>query len=155
MTNYIKIILLFLLLILLSNCSYKPTMAKKNYNFSIEEVNLNGDEDINSVIERQLSFLNTNKEKKYSISLETSREKVSFSKDSKGDTLKYEIIILAKLKINSNGKLLLEKNLIKKNIYNNLTDKFKLERYEDIITNNLSEKIVDDVITAVTNINDN
>ena len=141
--------------IVLTECSYKPTMTKKNYNFSIESVNLTGDNEINTIIERQLEFLDNKKDKKYYISGESTKQKIDFSKDSKGDTLKFEIIISLNLKIKDENKILLEKTLVKKSIYNNISDKFKLESYEDIIAGNLSEKIVEEIIKDIANINDN
>ena len=155
MIKYIKITLLVLMTIVLTECSYKPTMTKKNYNFSIESVNLTGDNEINTIIERQLEFLDNKKDKKYYISGESTKQKIDFSKDSKGDTLKFEIIISLNLKIKDENKILLEKTLVKKSIYNNISDKFKLESYEDIIAGNLSEKIVEEIIKDVANINDN
>ena len=126
-----------------------------NYNFSIESVNLTGDNEINTIIERQLEFLDNKKDKKYYISGESTKQKIDFSKDSKGDTLKFEIIISLNLKIKDENKILLEKTLVKKSIYNNISDKFKLESYEDIIAGNLSEKIVEEIIKDIANINDN
>tara|TARA_Y100000741_G_C18089721_1_gene492231 strand:+ start:181 stop:648 length:468 start_codon:yes stop_codon:yes gene_type:complete len=155
MIKYIKITLLVLMTIVLTECSYKPTMTKKNYNFSIESVNLTGDNEINTIIERQLEFLDNKKDKKYYISGESTKQKIDFSKDSKGDTLKFEIIISLNLKIKDENKILLEKTLVKKSIYNNISDKFKLESYEDIIAGNLSEKIVEEIIKDIANINDN
>ena len=119
MIKYIKITLLVLMTIVLTECSYKPTMTKKNYNFSIESVNLTGDNEINTIIERQLEFLDNKKDKKYYISGESTKQKIDFSKDSKGDTLKFEIIISLNLKIKDENKILLEKTLVKKSIYNN------------------------------------
>tara|TARA_B100001250_G_scaffold231826_1_gene199043 strand:+ start:584 stop:1051 length:468 start_codon:yes stop_codon:yes gene_type:complete len=155
MIKYIKITLLVLMTIVLTECSYKPTMTKKNYNFSIESVNLTGDNEINTIIKRQLEFLDNKKDKKYYISGESTKQKIDFSKDSKGDTLKFEIIISLNLKIKDENKILLEKTLVKKSIYNNISDKFKLESYEDIIAGNLSEKIVEEIIKDIANINDN
>ena len=42
-----------------------------------------------------------------------------------------------------------------KNIYNNESDKFKLEQSEKIIIENLSEKISDNIISSIINLNDN
>ena len=51
-----------------TSCSYKPIFSEKNYNFQIDELILSGDEDVNRVIDRQLSMIkksqNLNNEKK-------------------------------------------------------------------------------------------
>ena len=43
----------------------------------------------------------------------------------------------------------------KSNIYDNESDKFKLEQNERIILENLAEKISDIIITSIINLNDN
>ena len=48
-----------------------------------------------------------------------------------------------------------EKSVKKTNIYNNLSDKFKLEQSEKIIIENLSEKIAENIISTITNLDDN
>mgnify|MGYP004031760179 FL=1 len=45
--------------------------------------------------------------------------------------------------------------MVKNNLYNNVTDKFELERNEKIILQNLSEKISEIVISSIMNLNDN
>ncbi len=42
-----------------------------------------------------------------------------------------------------------------KNTYNNISDKLKLKKYESIIIENLSQKILDSIIFTIININDN
>ena len=77
------------------------------------------------------------------------------SKDTKGDPSKLEIIIISNFKVSNSEKLLLEKKLKVKNNYNNISDKLKLKKYESIIIENLSEKISDNIIFLITNLNDN
>ena len=56
--------------------------------------------------------------------------------------------------IKNDQKLLLNRKVERKNIYNNINDKFKLEQSEKIIIENLSEKISDNIISSITNLND-
>ena len=49
----------------------------------------------------------------------------------------------------------LKETIKQKNIYNNESDKFKLEQSEKIIIENLSEKISDNIISSIINLNDN
>ena len=154
---FYKIIILFFIFGLTS-CSYKPIFLEKNYDFEIKEVILSGSKDINRIIKNKLSFVKSNednKNKNYIIQINTKKNKETISKDSKGDPLKFEIIILVEYKVISDGKILLNNKIEKNNIYNNDSDQFKLEQTEEIILENLSESISGIIISSIINLNDN
>ena len=157
--NKFKKILIFLILICtISACSYKPIFLKKDYDFKIEKVSLSGDKNVNSIINRKLKFFTNNSKtykKTYFIKLDTNKVRKIISKDSEGDPSKFEIIIVTNYQIKNIEKILLNKEIKLKNIYNNESDKFKLEQSEKIIIENLSEKIVDTIISSIINLNDN
>ncbi len=158
MNKFLKIIIFFVLISFASACSYKPMFLKKSYDFKIEQINLTGDKDINSIINRKLKFIksnNINYKKYYSVYLDTKKEKKVISKDTQGDPSKFEISITTTYKIYNDQKLLIERKINQKNIYNNDTDKFKLEKSEKIIIQNLTEKISENIITSIINLNDN
>ena len=158
MNKFLKIIVFFVLISFLNACSYKPIFLKKSYDFKIKEINLVGDKDINSIINRKLKFIKTddgNYKKIYTVDLNTKKERRVISKDTQGDPEKFEISITTKYKIYNNQKLLVERKIKQKNIYNNETDKFKLEKSEKIIIQNLTEKISENIITSIINLNDN
>mgnify|MGYP001410555454 CR=1 FL=1 len=78
MNKFLKIIIFFVLISFASACSYKPMFLKKSYDFKIEQINLTGDKDINSIINRKLKFIksnNINYKKYYSVYLDTKKEK--------------------------------------------------------------------------------
>ena len=141
-----------------TSCSYKPIFSDKNYNFQIDELILSGDEDVNRIIDRQLTMIkksqNLNK-KNFSVIINSIKNKEIISNDSKGDPLKFEISINVNYKILENGQIILERDMEKSNIYNNKTDKFELDQDEKNITTNLSEKISDNIISSIINLNDN
>ncbi len=172
MIKSLKIYLILLLVILITGCSYKPILSKQNYNFLVERVTLNGDKEINYIIkksltnsglytevdakrEEQLNLKNQNNKNKYYVQIETSKVKNIISNDSKGDPSKLEIIIFSTFQISNSEKLLIEKRMKMKNTYNNISDKLKLKKYESIIIENLSQKILDSIIFTIININDN
>ena len=156
MIKLLKTILFLFLVFSITSCSYNPIYSQKNNKFTITELNLAGDKNVNSIIKRKI---NVNKQdgnsKKYIVSLNTIKEKRIVSKDEKGDPLKFEILIETIYKINDEEKLVTEKSVKKTNIYNNLSDKFKLEQSEKIIIENLSEKIAENIISTITNLDDN
>ena len=152
-----KIVILFFIFGLTS-CSYKPIFLEKNYDFEIKEVILSGNKDINRIIKNKFNFVKSNednKNKNYIIQINTKKNKETISKDSKGDPLKFEIIILVEYKVISDGKILLNNKIEKNNIYNNDSDQFKLEQTEEIILENLSESISGIIISSIINLNDN
>mgnify|MGYP000041152757 CR=1 FL=1 len=156
MIKFLKIYLVLLLVILITGCSYKPILSKQSYDFSVKKVELNGDKEVNHIIkERLINLKNQNSKNKYYVQIETSKVKNIISNDSKGDPSKLEIIIFSTFQISNSEKLLIEKRMKMKNTYNNISDKLKLKKYESIIIENLSQKILDSIIFTIININDN
>lgn len=156
MIKCFKIYLILLLVTLITGCSYKPILSKQNYEFSIEKTEFSGDKEVNSFIEKQLKYLKKSKNKnKYYVKIKSSKIKKTISSDSKGDPSKLEIIIISDFTVSNSERLLIEKKLKVKNNYNNISDKLKLKKYELIIIENLSRRILDNIIFAITNINDN
>ena len=158
MNNFLLKILSVFLIITLSACSYKPIFSENNYNFEINETLLSGEKHINRIIKSKLDLIKKEKEqgkKKYDLLIRTNKEKLIVSKDSKGDPLKFDLIITAYYEISHEKRLLFKKEVIKNNVYNNDVDKFKLEQNEKIILENLSEKISENIISSIINLDDN
>ena len=158
MNKILRIIIILGLIFVASSCSYKPVFFEKAYNFKIEEVNMSGDKGVNSIINRNLRFIKSKDQiykKKYFVKINTTKERKIISKDSEGDPSKFEIIITTEYEIINNEQLLINRKIQQKNIYNNESDKFKLEQSEKIIIENLSEKISENIISSIINLNDN
>ena len=147
--NYILVLSLLALL----GCDYKPVLSKKNYNFSINVKEISGDEKINSIIINHFNNLKGN-EKKYYINLSSKKEKKIISKDSKGDPSIFELEINVNYNLEEYGEIIIEKNINRKTTYNNITDKFELENYEDSIIDNISKNISDRIIFSISEINE-
>jgi len=157
MNKFFKILKFFILIFVVSACSYEPIFLKKNYDFKIEEIILSGDKNVNSIIDSKLKFFGNNSEnynKIYLINIDTDKRKRIISKDSKGNPLKFEISITTSYEVMDLDKTLINRIINKKNNYNNESDKFKLEQSEKIIVENLSERIVDEIISSLINLND-
>ena len=155
--NFLNI-LLTITIILTTWCAYKPIFSDKNYDFEIERISLVGEKNINRVIKNKLLMIKNSEDsqkEKFNIIIESKKNKKIISNDSKGDPLKFEISILVSYKIENSGELILKREIEKSNVYNNESDKFKLEQNEKIILANLSEKISDNIISSIINLNDN
>ena len=150
--NKILIYLVVFFLFALVSCDYKPILNYKNYQFSLNVDKISGDEKINSIIINNFNNLK-NDEKKYDINLSSKKEKKILSKDSKGDPSIFELEINVNYSLKYDGKIIIEKNLNRRTTYNNITDKFELENYENSIINNLSKNMSDIIILSISEIN--
>ena len=148
----------FFFIIGLSACSYKPIFSEQNYGFEIEKIILNGEKDINRIINSKLKSIKSDgeiKKEKYTLVIQSKKNREIVSKDSKGDPLKFKMIIFVEYKVLKNGNLLLNNKIEKNNVYNNVSDKFELEQTEDIILEKLTGIISDSLISSIINLDDN
>ena len=148
----------FFFIIGLSACSYKPIFSEQNYGFEIEKIILNGEKDINRIINSKLKSIKSDGEiekERYTLVIQSKKSREIVSKDSKGDPLKFKLIIFVEYEVSKNGNLLLNNKIEKNNVYNNETDKFELEQTEDIILEKLTESISDSLVSSIINLDDN
>ena len=148
--------IIFLLFFLsTTGCGFAPILIKSNYNFSYIIEKSTGSDRVNSNINQRLKTLKGN-EKTYSISLNSKESKTILSKDSKGDPSILEIVINLTYIIKDNGKIIVNKNLTQRSTYNNISDKFELEKSEEILVENLAMILTQDIISSTLTIsNDN
>ena len=148
--------LLIILFIFTTSCGYEAVYSLKNRvintDFSLTEVSLNGDRDLNIQIKIRLDNYNkVEKSKNYILDIVTKAERIVIANDSKGDPSKYKlqvtIIIAAKTENINNIQI----EFIESFNYNNITDKFELERSEREIKNNLAETITAKLISELMN----
>ena len=158
MNNFFLKNLAVFFILTLSACSYKPIFSESNYNFEINEIIFSGERYINRIIKNKFDLIKSEKDqgkKKYDLLIQTNKERLIVSKDSKGDPLKFDLIVTTYFEINYERRLLFRKEIIKNNVYNNDVDKFKLEQNEKIILENISEKISENIISSIINLDDN
>ena len=138
-----------------TGCGFTPILVKSSYSFSYIIEKSTGSKRVNSNIEEKLKTLN-GKEKKYNIVLNSKETKNILSKDSKGDPSILEIVINLNYIIKDNEKIIVTKNLTQRSTYNNISDKFELEKSENILVENLTRDLAQDIISSTTAIsNDN
>ena len=147
--NYTFLLTLFFL----TNCGYEAVLSNQNFKFSINTNKLNGDQKINSLITNNFNKLKEN-EKKYDLTLLSSKEKIVISKDSKGDPSIFELKINVNYIVEQKGEVLINNKINKKTTYNNITDKFELESYEKTIIDNLASEISDNIMLSISKISE-
>ena len=152
-----KKIFTFLLFLFLSSCGYEATYSLKNkliYAFSISELVLTGDRQINLKIKQLLNPYTNPKieeEKKFILNISSSSEKIITTKDAAGDAVKFKNEIIVKVQVLSDGKNTTNFVIIEDFIYDNNSDTFELRTYENQIKNNLAEAAVNKILFKLVN----
>ena len=142
---------IFLILLVVNGCGFKPMLAGSDYDFSIKVEKSSGNENINSKIQNKLKMLNGTK-RTFDLNINSNETRNVLSKDSKGDPAILEIVITLNYKLAEKKKILVNKSLTQRSSYNNISDKFELSKSEDILKDNLVENLVSDIINSATNL---
>ena len=143
-----SLISIVILSIILTNCGFKPIYSSKNSNFEIIEI-INENENKNSfAIEKMVMALsNQDAVKKVKLEMNYKQTFSTILKDNKGDPSKKKLSISVNLIVkNEKDNVLTNKNFKEEFSYDVQSDKFNMAQYEDNITNNLNNKISNDII---------
>ena len=142
------LISIVILSIILTNCGFKPIYGSKNSNFEIIEI-INENENKNSFTIEKMVMTLSNQGAVNKVKLEMNY-KQTFStilKDNKGDPSKKKLSISVNLIVkNEKNKVLTNKKFREEFSYDVQSDKFNMAQYEDNITNNLNNKISNDIL---------
>ena len=148
MTN-IKKIITILSFLLLFGCGYESIHSKKkNYNFSIQEINFLTPKNINKIVSNKLkNYINSeNYTKEFILKIAINVNKSITSKNKQGNPEIFSMEINLDLEVLENNILKSKINFKETFEYNNQSNKFDLKQYENNIQNNLLNKIADDII---------
>lgn len=130
-------------------CGYQPLYLIKDEIF-FEKITLSGDKRINRKIVstsaiKKSSEGNLNNE----IILNTNKNIITTSRDSKGQPATFKSLIEVKFTIIKDGKISKEKTFRESFDYNNIENKYDLSTYQNDVENNLIDKIVEDLIIFI------
>ena len=145
MKSLISIIVLSLIL---SNCGFKPIYSSKNSNFEVIEIENKNQNKDSFFIERVImSLSNKDAEKKVKLEIDYNQSISTILKDSKGDPSKKKLSINVNLKVKSEkDNTLVNQSFYEEFSYDVQSDKFGMSQYEENITDNLNNKISNDII---------
>ena len=150
MNKILKLFIFFLFIITLQNCDYKPVLSNKNINFSI--INIGGaDNDVTRSIKSNLKMY-TNKtgyKNNYELIINLEKNKITKSRNSKGEPITLSLVIDGEILILENNKILNKIKINKFFNFKNTSNKFNLDEYENNIFNNLILKINDELIVKL------
>ena len=143
-----SLISIIFLTLFLTNCGFKPIYNSKNSNFEILDiVNKNQNKNSFAIEKMVMSLSNQDAQKKVKIEIDYNRSVSVILKDNKGDPSKKEISIKVILLVkNENDNVLVNKIFNEEFSYDIQSDKFNMSQYEENITDNLNNKISNDII---------
>ena len=149
-----KILLLFVALLIINGCSYKPIFTNKKNDFKFENISSDNKSKINVIIKKNLLDGNDNSvNNKYDLNFSTKDEKEIVSSNENGDPTIFKIKITTNYSVRQNDKIIFTNKIVKQVNYNNIDDKFELLKYEENILNNLLKNISLEILTTITNLN--
>ena len=143
--------------IFLTQCGYQTIYSNKNSNYNIVEIKIINDQNIGRQIKNRLSVLsNANKNSdNYYLEIDSKFEKTTASKDKQGNPNTFNIIVSVRLTL-SNNKNIKETKVFSESIsYDNSENKFSLKRYENSLKENLTDRIVDNLLIYLQGISSN
>tara|TARA_B100000989_G_C19360882_1_gene393209 strand:- start:260 stop:715 length:456 start_codon:yes stop_codon:yes gene_type:complete len=148
-----KIILIFVTLFIISGCSYKPILANKNNNITLENITSENESKINLILKKKLLERSSNSYKNnYDLYFSTEDEKEVVSSNENGDPTVFKIKIVINYSLSQNDEIIFKDKIEKQVNYNNIDDKFELLKYEENILNNLLKNISLEIFTSMANL---
>jgi hypothetical protein len=144
---------LFIMLILFTQCDYKPIYSKNSQNFGIRIIEFNENRS-NRILGTRLKNYSYEKNNifLYELKLLTSENKLVLSKDTKGDPLQLGLKINLKIEVYEKDKLILKREYNEQFNYQNLSKKFELNSYESEIRLNIYDKMISKILIDLANL---
>jgi len=144
---------LFIILLLFTQCDYKPIYSQNNQNFGIKIIEFNENRS-NKILATRLENYSNEKDNifLYELKLLTSENKLILSKDTKGDPLLLGLKINLKIEVYEKNKLITKKEYNEQFNYQNLSKKFELNSYESEIRSNIYDKMISKILIDLTNL---
>ncbi len=140
-------IFFFTILIFLTQCGYQTIYSNKNLNFNVTQIKILNDQNIGRQIKNRLGLLNSNTNAdSFNLEIDSKFEKTSASKDKQGNPNVFNLSIYVKVNIISDSGIEQSKVFSESINYNNSENKFNLKRYEDSLKENLTEKIIENLL---------
>ena len=140
---------LFILLFFINSCGYQPIYLNKNLeNYEFQEIIQKGDRNINKKIINTLSIKKKSGEKNLGkLFIFSTIQTNGTSKNSKGQIESFRTVVNVNLEIkDSAGNSNKNKNFEKQISYNNKENKFELIEYQNSITKNIIDDIIEDIV---------
>ena len=135
-----KNIIILSLIFFLNSCGFTPVYIKnKNTNFSIEQINITGDRELNNFLKTNLyQYKNEKVDNKIFIEAVSVYKKIILSKDGTGEVTNYQLEAEVTFLIKPMNK---EIKITEKKIMDSINDKFEEARNERSIKQSFASSI--------------
>ena len=144
---------LLIILLLFTQCGYKPIYSQNNQNFGIRIIEFNQNRSNKILVTRLKNYsYKKNNLFLYELKLFTSENKLILSKDTKGDPLLLGLKINLKIEVYEKDKLVTKKVYNEQFNYQNLSKKFELNSYESEIRLNIYDKMISKILIDLANL---
>ena len=151
-----KKIFTYFFLLLLSSCGYEAIYTQKNNinnNFSINELNLIGDRDINLKIKQKLNnYTSAEKNKNFVLNISSISKKIIVAKNTSGVSTAFKMTIIINIEIIMKNNYTNNMQIVEDFTYNSIVNKFDLKKYEKEIKRNLAETATNKLLSKLSNI---
>ena len=139
----LRLIISALLLLFTTSCGYEVVKNSSQLNYSINQLDIKGDNQINSILNKKLINRKNleNISKSLKLSLITESKTNTTSQDSMGNASSYQLTVDINILVKTNDGREFEKLFTKNTNYNNLNSKFELRQYERTLKKNLTNDI--------------
>jgi len=143
-----KKILIFFILIIISNCSgYSPIFSSKLTNFYIEEIIVSEDNKlIRKIIKNLKPYTINNNTRKIKLKLDLELNESVILRDEKGDVASQEIRLTLNVESIFANEETRSFKFVEKFTVNNQSNKFELNQYKKNIQSTMVDKIYEDLI---------
>tara|TARA_B100000287_G_scaffold415790_1_gene449762 strand:- start:317 stop:781 length:465 start_codon:yes stop_codon:yes gene_type:complete len=138
-------IILITLFFFQTSCGYKIVNNLDNFKFNIIDYKLSGEKKINNILDKNFKRFKDNISQSTSnfiVHANSSINRSITSKNSSGEALSYDLKIKIVLEIYENNNLLNKTTFNESTSYDNLDSKFELKQYENILIQDLTNKII-------------
>jgi len=143
-----KHIVLISLIFFLTNCGFSPIYVKNtNTNFSIENVNYQGDRELNNFLKINLNqYKDENSDRKILIEATSEYEKITLTKNAASEVTNYKLVANVTFLIKSTNKKI---NITEEKIISSMDDKFEEARKERATKQNFARSISNKLISEL------
>ena len=141
-------IFFFLIFLFLTQCGYETIYSSKNINFNVKEIKIENNLDIGRQIKNRLEIFSSDSPSNESYILEINSyfNKTTASKDKQGNPKTFNLSVIVNVTFIDNKNIERNKSFVENINYNNDENKFSLKQYENSLIENLTDKIVDNLL---------
>ena len=141
-------IFFFLIFLFLNQCGYETIYSSKNIKFHIKEIKIENNLNIGRQIKNRLEIFSSNDPSNvsYILKINSYFDKTTASKDKQGNPKTFNINVTTNVIFIDNENIEKNKSFAENINYNNDENKFSLKQYENSLIENLTDKIVDNLL---------